>query len=213
MWLFPLDSYSLYVLWDHLIGTLIDRFDEHDGPVCGVHFHKSQPLFVSGGKGEDLISSFISILLSPALAIQSDISFHPSSFDSSHLRADLAKGAQCDNKRKSANRLPVSGVLQDSHLQLQLYENRDTISYLFANQFFGMLHIPTPYILISTEKYLARVPTTNFSLLMELLQSVPTDSGRKNSIFWLLLAWTEYLQDFEDILENYPMMHFMYCLA
>uniref|UniRef100_M0ZQT2 Coatomer alpha subunit n=1 Tax=Solanum tuberosum TaxID=4113 RepID=M0ZQT2_SOLTU len=96
-------------LWDHLIGTLIDRFDEHDGPVCGVHFHKSQPLFVSGGKGEDLISSFISILLSPALAIQSDISFHPSSFDSSHLRADLAKGAQCDNKRKSANRLPVSG--------------------------------------------------------------------------------------------------------
>uniref|UniRef100_M0ZQT3 Coatomer alpha subunit n=1 Tax=Solanum tuberosum TaxID=4113 RepID=M0ZQT3_SOLTU len=49
-----------------------------------------------------------------------------------------------------------------------------------------MLHIPTPYILISTEKYLARVPTTNFSLLMELLQSVPTDSGRKNSIFWLV---------------------------
>lgn len=32
------------------MGTLIDRFDEHDGPVRGVHFHKSQPLFVSGGK-------------------------------------------------------------------------------------------------------------------------------------------------------------------
>lgn len=31
------------------MGTLIDRFDEHDGPVRGVHFHKSQPLFVSGG--------------------------------------------------------------------------------------------------------------------------------------------------------------------
>lgn len=27
----------------------IDRFDEHDGPVRGVDFHKSQPLIVSGG--------------------------------------------------------------------------------------------------------------------------------------------------------------------
>ena len=31
------------------MGTLIDRFDEHEGPVRGVHFHKSQSLFVSGG--------------------------------------------------------------------------------------------------------------------------------------------------------------------
>lgn len=31
------------------MGTLIDRFDEHDGPVRGVDFHRSQPLFVSGG--------------------------------------------------------------------------------------------------------------------------------------------------------------------
>ncbi len=31
------------------MGTLIDRFEEHDGPVRGVNFHKSQPLFVSGG--------------------------------------------------------------------------------------------------------------------------------------------------------------------
>ncbi len=31
------------------MGTLIDRFDEHDGPVRGVHFHRTQPLFVSGG--------------------------------------------------------------------------------------------------------------------------------------------------------------------
>lgn len=31
------------------MGTLIDRFDEHDGPVRGVDFHKTQPLFVSGG--------------------------------------------------------------------------------------------------------------------------------------------------------------------
>ena len=31
------------------MGTTIDRFEEHEGPVRGVHFHKSQPLFVSGG--------------------------------------------------------------------------------------------------------------------------------------------------------------------
>ncbi|KAK9668024.1 hypothetical protein RND81_13G029900 [Saponaria officinalis] len=35
-------------LWDYRNGTLIDRFDEHDGPVRGVHFHHFQPLFVSG---------------------------------------------------------------------------------------------------------------------------------------------------------------------
>ena len=29
--------------------TLLDKFDEHDGPVRGVDFHKQQPLFVSGG--------------------------------------------------------------------------------------------------------------------------------------------------------------------
>jgi len=29
--------------------TLLDRFDEHDGPVRGVDFHKTQPLIVSGG--------------------------------------------------------------------------------------------------------------------------------------------------------------------
>ncbi|KAI9676860.1 MAG: hypothetical protein M1817_006699 [Caeruleum heppii] len=36
-------------LWDYRMGTLIDRFEEHDGPVRGVDFHKTQPLFVSGG--------------------------------------------------------------------------------------------------------------------------------------------------------------------
>jgi coatomer protein complex subunit alpha (xenin) len=36
-------------MWDYRMGTLLDRFDEHDGPVRGVHFHKTQPLFVSGG--------------------------------------------------------------------------------------------------------------------------------------------------------------------
>jgi WD40 repeat protein len=36
-------------LWDYRIGTLIDRFVDHDGPVRGVEFHPSQPIFVSGG--------------------------------------------------------------------------------------------------------------------------------------------------------------------
>ena len=36
-------------LWDYRMGTLLDRLDEHDGPVRGVDFHKTQPLIVSGG--------------------------------------------------------------------------------------------------------------------------------------------------------------------
>ena len=40
---------NIYRLWDYRMGTLIDRFEEHDGPVRGVDFHKTQPLFVSGG--------------------------------------------------------------------------------------------------------------------------------------------------------------------
>ena len=36
-------------LWDYRVSTLIDKFDEHDGPVRGVDFHNQQPLFVSGG--------------------------------------------------------------------------------------------------------------------------------------------------------------------
>mmetsp|Transcript_119841 Transcript_119841/g.189744 ORF Transcript_119841/g.189744 Transcript_119841/m.189744 type:complete len:1240 (+) Transcript_119841:60-3779(+) len=36
-------------LWDYRIGSLIDKFEEHEGgPVRGVCFHASQPLFVSG---------------------------------------------------------------------------------------------------------------------------------------------------------------------
>ena len=36
-------------LWDFRMTTLIDKFDEHDGPVRGIDFHMNQPLFVSGG--------------------------------------------------------------------------------------------------------------------------------------------------------------------
>lgn len=36
-------------LWDYRISTLLEKFDEHDGPVRGISFHAQQPLFVSGG--------------------------------------------------------------------------------------------------------------------------------------------------------------------
>lgn len=36
-------------LWDYRISTLLEKFDEHDGPVRGISFHNQQPLFVSGG--------------------------------------------------------------------------------------------------------------------------------------------------------------------
>lgn len=36
-------------LWDYRACTLIDKFEEHEGPVRGIDFHKNQPLFVSGG--------------------------------------------------------------------------------------------------------------------------------------------------------------------
>lgn len=36
-------------LWDYRMCTLVDKFDEHEGPVRAVCFHQQQPLFVSGG--------------------------------------------------------------------------------------------------------------------------------------------------------------------
>ena len=36
-------------LWDYRMHTLLEKFDEHDGPVRGIAFHCQQPLFVSGG--------------------------------------------------------------------------------------------------------------------------------------------------------------------
>lgn len=35
-------------LWDYRMGTLIDRFEDHTGPVRCVDFHPTQPLFVLG---------------------------------------------------------------------------------------------------------------------------------------------------------------------
>ncbi|KAL9652734.1 hypothetical protein ABK040_015784 [Willaertia magna] len=31
------------------MGTMIDSFHEHEGPIRGLDFHPTQPLFVSGG--------------------------------------------------------------------------------------------------------------------------------------------------------------------
>lgn len=36
-------------LWDYRMCTLLEKYDEHDGPVRGICFHNQQPLFVSGG--------------------------------------------------------------------------------------------------------------------------------------------------------------------
>ncbi|WVQ72673.1 hypothetical protein IAR50_002232 [Cryptococcus sp. DSM 104548] len=36
-------------LWNYQMGTLVDRYDEHDGPVRGICFHPTQPIFCSGG--------------------------------------------------------------------------------------------------------------------------------------------------------------------
>jgi coatomer protein complex subunit alpha (xenin) len=41
-------------LYDYRMELLIDTFDEHDGPVRGVHFHSTQPLFVSGGDDQKI---------------------------------------------------------------------------------------------------------------------------------------------------------------
>jgi coatomer protein complex subunit alpha (xenin) len=36
-------------LIDYSMETVIDKFEEHEGPVRGIDFHQTQPLFVSGG--------------------------------------------------------------------------------------------------------------------------------------------------------------------
>ncbi|OII77173.1 coatomer alpha subunit protein [Cryptosporidium andersoni] len=35
--------------WDYRLGSLLDTYEEHEGPVRSVDFHESQPIFVSGG--------------------------------------------------------------------------------------------------------------------------------------------------------------------
>ena len=50
-------------LWDYRMCTLIDKFDEHDGPVRGICFHNQQPLFVSGGDDYKIKVDFIQVYL------------------------------------------------------------------------------------------------------------------------------------------------------
>ena len=55
-------------LWDYRMGTLLERFDEHDGPVRGVCFHQKQPLFVTGGDDYKIKVCFLqSLPLNPFL--------------------------------------------------------------------------------------------------------------------------------------------------
>ncbi|CAF1023866.1 unnamed protein product [Didymodactylos carnosus] len=48
-------------LWDYRMKTLLDKFDEHDGPVRGIHFHNAQPLFVSGGDDYKIKVGWLSV--------------------------------------------------------------------------------------------------------------------------------------------------------
>jgi hypothetical protein len=40
-------------LWDYRMEVLIDKFEEHDGPVRGIHFHTTQVRLATqqGGMG------------------------------------------------------------------------------------------------------------------------------------------------------------------
>lgn len=40
---------STIQLWDYRMGTLLHRYEDHEGPVRGIDFHPTQPLFVSAG--------------------------------------------------------------------------------------------------------------------------------------------------------------------
>ena len=48
-WLLASLHSGVIQLWDYRMCTMLDKFDEHDGPVRGLAFHPLQPLFVSGG--------------------------------------------------------------------------------------------------------------------------------------------------------------------
>lgn len=48
--------------------TLLEKFDEHDGPVRGICFHNQQPLFVSGG--DDFKIKVSKILCAPSFGLE-----------------------------------------------------------------------------------------------------------------------------------------------
>ena len=37
------------MLWDYRMNVLVEKFEEHDGPVRSIDFHATMPLFCSGG--------------------------------------------------------------------------------------------------------------------------------------------------------------------
>ena len=49
-------------LWDYRMCTLVDKFDDHEGPVRAICFHHQQPLFVSGGDDYKIKVRFIPFL-------------------------------------------------------------------------------------------------------------------------------------------------------
>ena len=71
-------------LWDYRMCTLIDKFDEHDGPVRGICFHQQQPLFVSGGDDYKIKVSHPHTPRIPTPTVPHDPSISPHSFNSFH---------------------------------------------------------------------------------------------------------------------------------
>jgi coatomer protein complex subunit alpha (xenin) len=71
------------------MGTLIDRFEEHDGPVRSVAFHPTQNIFVSGG--DDYKIRLWSLQSRKSIAVLSGISNNgPNTLKASLLTFDRA---------------------------------------------------------------------------------------------------------------------------
>jgi len=67
-------------LWDYRIGALLNRFEEHDGPVRAVDFHPSRSMFASGGDDNKIrVWNFRHILytLSGHFDYIRTVEFHP----------------------------------------------------------------------------------------------------------------------------------------
>jgi coatomer subunit alpha len=53
----------------------IFRFDEHDGPVRGVDFHKTQPLIVSGGDDYKIKVNRLALFMLLLVTVLSSVSY------------------------------------------------------------------------------------------------------------------------------------------
>lgn len=70
-------------LWDYRMCTLLDKFDEHDGPVRGICFHNQQPIFVSGNELRfyqtvvlNVVQDIVLVVYAYTIAQPEDISQH-----------------------------------------------------------------------------------------------------------------------------------------